>query len=174
MYVGLTPYHARMVANNVDYNWNGRIDNRELDFKNGAKRLVDTDRNGNVSTEELAQSLMRGDIYISNDRKAYPAYYSRPGFGQPGYTNPGYGYGRPGYGGFPPHPRYPGSYAPYPQAPGYPYQNRNISSGENAAISTVVGAGVGAGVGYAVSGPVGVAPGAAIGGIIGLIGSLFD
>jgi hypothetical protein len=170
MYVGLTPYHARMVANNVDYNWNGKIDRRELDFENGSKRLVDTDRNGKVTTEELAQSLMRGDIYISSNRKAYPAYYSQPGFGQPGYQNPGYGY--------PPRPYYPGGYAPYPQAPAYPYNNnngyRNVSHGENAAITAVVGAGVGAGVGYAVSGPVGVAPGAAIGGIIGLIGSLFD
>lgn len=169
MYVGLTPYHARMIANNVDYNWNGRIDRRELDFEYGAKSRADWDRNGTVSTEELAQSLMRGDIYITSDRKAYPAYYGHPGYVQPGFPRPGYG--------MPPHPHYPGGYAPYPQAPGYPYQHnpyQRISATENALITTVVGAGVGAGVGYAVSGPVGVAPGAAIGGVIGLIGSLFD
>jgi hypothetical protein len=171
MYVGLTPYHARMIANNVDYNWNGQIDWRELDFKYNARSRADYDRNGRVTTEELAYSLMRGDVYVTSDRKAYPAYYGnpygQPGFGQPGYTNPGYG--------MPPHPHYPGGYAPYPQAPGYPYANRSrVSSAENTVITTVVGAGVGAGVGYAVGGPAGAAPGAVIGGVVGLIGSLFE
>lgn len=165
MYVGLTPYHARMIANNIDYNWNGRIDRRELDFEYGAKTRADWDRNGVVSTEELAYSLMRGDIYITSNRKAYPTYYGY----QPGYPHPGFG--------MPPHPNYPGGFPPYPQAPGYPYQPnpyQRISATENALITTVVGAGIGAGVGYVVGGPVGVAPGAAIGGVIGLIGSLFD
>jgi len=159
MQVQLTPYHARMIANNVDYNQNGRIDRRELSFRNGSKRLADYDRNGKVSTEELAYSLMRGDIFISQDRKAYPTY-QRPGWGfgqRPTY--PGYGYNRP----------------PMPQAPGYPYQhNNNGSSGPGIGQvlgTTVVGAGIGAGIGYAISGSTPI--GAAIGGAVGLISNLF-
>lgn len=155
MYVQpLTPYHARMVANNVDYNWSGTIESRELQFRNGAKRLVDTDRNGRVSTEELAQALMRGDIYISNDRKAYPAYRH----GIPTH--------RPIFGGSP----Y-GYQPPYPQAPGYPYQqNPGGRSGLGLTLgATAVGAGVGAGVAYAMAAPLGT--GAAVGAAIGLVGS---
>ncbi len=85
MQIQLTPYHARMVANNIDYNRNGKIESRELKFRNNSKRMVDYDRNGRVSTEELAYSLMRGDIYIAEGRKAYPTYnyggYPRPGYG---------------------------------------------------------------------------------------------
>jgi len=165
MQVQLTPYHARMIANNVDYNWNGQIDRNELRFMHNSKRLVDTNRDGRVSTEELAQSLMRGDIYISNDRKAYPTY--RHGYGHPpAYGRPGYGprpiFGQPPYGGYQP---------PYPQAPGYPYQYNQGGANIGRALGvTAVGVGLGAGVAYAVSAP--LATGAAIGGAIGLIGSL--
>lgn len=161
MQIQLTPYHARMIANNVDYNRSGQIDRKELSFRNGTKRIADYDRNGRVSTEELAYSLMRGDIYITNDRKAYPTY-QQPGYGygQPSYPGYGYGYNQP----------------PMPQAPGYPYQNNGYRSGPGIGQvlgTTVAGAGIGAGVGYAVSGPVGVGAGAAIGGVIGLISNLF-
>jgi hypothetical protein len=156
MYVQpLTPYHARMVANNVDYNWSGTIESRELQFRNGSKRLVDTDRNGRVTTEELAHSLMRGDIYI-HDRKAYPAY--RHGYGHPV---------RPIFGGSP----YGNYQPPYPQAPGYPYQHNPGRSGNLGVTlgATAVGAGVGAGVAYAMAAP--LATGAAVGAAIGLVGS---
>lgn len=162
MQIQLTPYHARMIANNVDYNWSGNIERNELQFRRGAKRLVDYDRNGRVSTDELAYSLQRGDIYITGDRKAYPTY-GRPGYGFPGGGyNPGYGY--PGYINQP----------PLPQAPGYPYQHRTqvgASSLLKMAAGTAIGSAVGAGAAYAMSAP--LATGAAIGGAIGLIANFF-
>lgn len=167
MQIQLTPYHARMIANNVDSNWNGKIDRRELSFKQGSKRLADYDRNGTVSTDELAYSLMRGDIYIANDRKAYPTY-QRPGYGN---NYPGYGYGvppRPGYGyGQPPMPTAPGY--PYQPNPGYGYRGAAQVAG-----TTVAGAVLGAGVGYAVGGSQGAGTGAAVGGILGFISNLFN
>lgn len=172
MQIQLTPYHARMVANNIDYNRNGKIESRELKFKNNSKRMVDYDRNGRVSTEELAYSLMRGDIYIAEGRKAYPTYnyggYPRPGYGTPGYGNPGYG--------TPPY-RY-GPDAPLPQQPGFPYGQGNSSGGGIGKIlgTTVVGAGAGAAIGYAIN-PVQkfIGGGAAIGAIIGVaVGALLN
>lgn len=161
---GLTPYHARMVAWNVDYNKSGVIDRRELKFKHNSKRLVDTNRNGRVETEELAQSLMRGDVYIRNDRKAYPTYRSYPGYGGGYRPMPGHPYSPP-YGHQP----------PQPQAPGFPYSNRPAaaSGGIGKALGgTILGAGVGAGAAHFIQGSVSVATGAAIGGAIGLIGGL--
>jgi hypothetical protein len=167
---GLTPYHAQMVARNVDYNWNGVIENRELSFRNNSRRIADYNRDGRVTTAELAWSLQRGDIYITSDRKAYPAYYQNPGYGQPGFGHPGYApYPRPGYG----HPMPPHT-PPYPTAPGYPYGRSNGNAFGQVLATTAVGAGVGAGVGYAVGGSNGAGTGAVIGGALGLISNLFD
>lgn len=164
MYVGLNPGYAQIIANNVDYNRNGVIERKELTFKQNAKRLADFNRDGRVSTEELAWSLSRGDIYISGDRKAYPAY---------GYHKPPYG--APAYPPYPQHPYLPpyGNQPPYPTAPGYPYNRPSTYSPVASGLATtVVGAGLGAGVAYAVGGSVGV--GAAIGGALGLLGALVD
>lgn len=169
----ITPYQARMIAQNVDYNYNGRIDSRELSFRNNAKRYADYDRNGTVSTDELAWSLQRGDIFITNDRKAYPAYNGNPIYGNPGYGNPGYGmpYPNPGY-GYPMAPHIP----PMPQGPSYPYAGGSYYGNPNAGnvlAGTVVGAAAGAGVGYVVGGSNSVGAGAAIGGALGFISQLF-
>ncbi len=170
MYAQLTPYHAQMIAQNIDYNYNGRIDSRELSFRNNSKRIADYNRDGKVSTQELAWSLQRGDIYITHDRKAYPAY-QQPGYG---YGNPGYGapspYPNPGY-GYPMAPHLP----PMPQAPGYPYQGYSSGpSASNIVGGALVGAGVGAGVGYVVGGSQGAGTGAAVGGVLGFISQLFN
>jgi hypothetical protein len=168
MYAQLTPYHAQMIAQNIDYNYSGRIDNKELSFRNNSRRIADYDRDGKVTTNELAWSLQRGDIYITSDRKAYPAYYQQPGYGQPGN----------GYGGYPPSPGY--GYPmqphtpPYPQAPAYPYQSGYGRNSGNVIAGAVVGAGVGAGVGYVVGGSQGAGTGAAVGGVLGFISQLFN
>lgn len=172
MQVQYTPYHAHMIAQNVDYNYNGVIENKELSFRNNSRQRVDYNRDGRVTKDELAWSLQRGDIYITSDRKAYPAYYGNPGYG---YGNPGYGmpmpYPHPGY-GYPMQPHLP----PLPQAPGYPYQSYRPQhqSGSNVVAGTLVGAGIGAGVGYVVGGSQGAGTGAAIGGALGLISQLFE
>lgn len=168
----LTPYHARMIANNIDYNWNGNIESHELSFRNNSKRIADYDRNGRVSTDELAWSLQRGDIYVTSDRKAYPAYYQNPGYGHPGYGHPGH---YPGHGyGYPMAPHIP----PSPQGPGFPYGGRpygyNYNSGANVIAGTVVGAAAGAGVGYVVGGSQGAGTGAAVGGVLGFISQIFN
>ncbi len=165
MQIQLTPYHARMIANNIDYNRNGKIESRELKFRNNSKRLADFDRNGRVSTEELAYSLMRGDVYITADRKAYPTYGY--GYPRPGYGNPGYGYGSPPY-------RY-GPDAPMPQQPGYPYGQIGSGGGIGAMVgTTIVGAGAGAAIGYAINPTHAIiGGGAAIGAVVGLaVGAL--
>lgn len=165
----ITPYQARMIANNIDYNWNGQIENHELSFRNNSKRIADYNRDGKVSTDELAWSLQRGDIFITNDRKCYPAN----NYGNPGYGNPGYGmpYPNPGY-GYPMAPHIP----PSPQGPGYPYGgygSYNNPNAGNVIAGTVVGAAAGAGVGYVVGGSNSVGAGAAIGGALGFISQLF-
>ncbi|HEY9843283.1 MAG: hypothetical protein ACAI44_20355 [Candidatus Sericytochromatia bacterium] len=173
----LTPYHARMIANNIDYNWNGRVESHELSFRNNSKRLADYDRNGSVSTDELAWSLQRGDIYVTSDRKAYPAYQQYPGYGNPGHGYPS-PYPNPGY-GYPMAPHIP----PAPQGPGYPYgggygggygYNRGYGASNSDVIAgTVVGAAAGAGVGYVVGGSDSVGAGAVIGGALGFISQVF-
>src|SRR5436190_1041507 len=115
----ITPYQASMIANNIDYNRNGLVENHELSFRNNSRRLADYNRDGRVTTDELAWSLQRGDIYVTNDRKAYPTYNNGygNGYGNP-YGNP-YGqptFGHPGY-GYPMAPHIP----PMPQGPSYPY-----------------------------------------------------
>lgn len=175
MYTRLTPYHAHMIAQNVDYNYNGVIEWKELKFRQGTKTLVDTNRDGHVTKNELADSLVRGDIYIS-DRKAYRTYprpgfgFGFPGFGQPAF--PPYG-PVPGHGGYYPYPGY-WNQAPQSQGPGYPYiqgRSQNEELGE-ALVSTAVGAGVGAGVGAVVGGREGAGTGAVVGGALGLLNSL--
>ncbi len=170
MQVQLTPYHARMIANNIDYNRNGKIESRELKFRRNSKKMVDYNRDRKVSTEELAYSLMRGDIYISRDRKAYPTY-GYGGYPNPGHRYPGGHYGSPPY-------RY-GPDAPLPQRPGYPY-GHDAGSGMGGLgkmlATTAVGAGAGAAIGYAVN-PVQavVGKGAIIGAVVGAaVGLLID
>lgn len=171
MYIRLTPYHAQMIAQNVDYNYSGVIERNELKFRQGSKSLVDLNRDGHVTTRELADSLVRGDVYVSSDRKLYRTY-PRPGFNFPGSGQghfPPYG-PSPAPGGYYPYPGY-WNQAPGPQGPGYPYRSSNAGLSD-AFVSTAVGAGVGAGVGAVVGGSEGAGTGALIGGAVGLFSNL--
>lgn len=146
-----SPYHANMIATNIDYNWDGIIQRKELKFDWGAKKYADYNRDGTITKHELAHSIHRGDIFITNDRRAHRGMntYNQSPWG----NNPGYG--RNPY------------HSPYPSG-GY-YSNSGQVLG-----TTIVGAGIGAGVGYAVGGSDGAGTGAVVGGVLGFISNLFD
>ena len=155
MYTGrhqpyFSPYHANMIATNIDYNWDGIIQRRELKFDWGAKKYADYNRDGTITKQELAHSIHRGDIFITNDRRAHKGIHHQSPWGQ----RPGYPYGNNPY------------HSPYPSGGYY--------SGGQVLGSTVVGAGVGAGVGYVVGGSDGAGTGAVVGGVLGFISSLFN
>ncbi|MFN8674048.1 MAG: hypothetical protein U0457_18455 [Candidatus Sericytochromatia bacterium] len=153
--------NAYRVAAYYDFNRDGQINtgwfHKEIEFDRNAKRVTDTNRDGNVSIHEFAQALSRGDVMIGYDQKVY----STNPFDGPGGHHPG-GYPYPGGGS----PYYPGGAQPYPQ----PYPG-GWSGGNYGNI--VGGAAVGGAIGYIAGGGKGAGEGAVIGGFIGALSNLF-
>lgn len=161
--------NAYRVAASYDFNrdgiikTNGFFGSKEIEFDRNAKKLTDTNRDGKVSVQEFAESLVRGDVIIGYDREVHARTPFGPG--NPGYPQTGY----PGGGS----PYYPGAGGPvtYPGS-NYGYGGGYGGGGQSYG-SILGGAAVGGAVGYISGGEKGMEKGAVIGGFLGVIGSVF-
>lgn len=160
--------NAYRVAASYDFNRDGQIKtnglfgNKELDFDRNAKKLTDTNRDGKISVQEFAESLVRGDVVIGYDREVHAR---TPFGGSPGYPKPGY----PGGGS----PYYPGAGSPPVTYPGSNYGYGGGYGGGQSYGSILGGAAVGGAVGYVAGGGRGMETGAVIGGFLGALGNIF-
>ena len=130
---------AYNLAISYDRNRDRVLENRELRFSGVARELTDSNRDGYVTVDECAFSLMRGDVYVASNNKVYP---NAGRYAQYQPTYPGYGY----------------------QQPYFP-TNSNISP----IGGMLTGAAVGGAIGALLKGIVGLQTGAIIGAAAGLI-----
>lgn len=134
---------AYYVANAYDANRNRILENREIKFTTSARQLSDSNRDGYITVDEFAYSLMRGDVYVATDKKVYANAYQFPSFP----TTPMFPY--------------------FPYQPYFPTTSNIHPIG-----GALTGAAVGGVIGALIKGVAGLKTGAIIGGALGLIGGL--